>query len=65
MADTNANDPIVKPADLHITGGEAGEIGTKDLHITSDPADRIAEKVLGDGGGASTDDLHITSEPAK
>ncbi|MFD3536258.1 hypothetical protein [Streptomyces sp. NPDC058664] len=58
-------DPIAKPEDLHITGGETEQIGTKDLHITSEPADAIADKVLGTGTGASTNDLHITSEPAK
>ncbi|MFE0334423.1 hypothetical protein [Streptomyces sp. NPDC058955] len=63
MADINATDPIAKPEDLHITGGGEGEIGTKDLHITSEPANEIAEKVLGDG--PSTDDLHITTEPVK
>ncbi|MFB6840066.1 hypothetical protein [Streptomyces sp. NPDC056361] len=63
MGDIDATNPVTEPDNLHITGTETGQIGTKNLHITSEPADAIADKVLGDG--ASTDNLHITSEPAK
>ncbi|MGW8353056.1 hypothetical protein [Streptomyces wedmorensis] len=64
MGDINATDPIITPENLHVTGGtETDQIGTKNLHVTSEPADAIADKVLGDG--ASTENLHVTTEPAK
>ncbi|MGW8764698.1 hypothetical protein ACWGN5_19540 [Streptomyces sp. NPDC055815] len=62
MSDINATDPVIKPENLHVTGTETEQIGTKNLHVTSEPADAIADKVLGDG--ASTDNLHVTTEPA-
>ncbi|MFI0988750.1 hypothetical protein [Streptomyces exfoliatus] len=68
MGDIDANDPIVKPNNLHATGTESEQIGTKNLHATSEPADAIADKILTQnpaGTTASTDNLHATSEPAK
>ncbi len=64
MAEIEATDPTVKPENLHVTGGETEQIGTKNLHVTSEPADAIADKVLGEGA-ASTDNLHVTTEPVK
>ncbi|MEV6245719.1 hypothetical protein AB0M38_05865 [Streptomyces sp. NPDC051742] len=63
MGDIDATDPIIKPENLHVTGTETDQIGTKNLHVTTEPADAIADKVL--GGGASTENLHVTTEPAK
>ncbi|MDX2563929.1 hypothetical protein PV371_30370 [Streptomyces sp. TX20-6-3] len=61
-------DPTATPDNLHATGTEDEQIGTKNLHATSAPANAIADKVLTqnpDGAGASTNNLHATSEPAK
>ncbi|MYV65217.1 hypothetical protein GT043_04480 [Streptomyces sp. SID2131] len=62
MADIEANDPIVKPENLHATGTETEQIGTKNLHATSEPANAIADKIVGEG--APKKNLHATSEPA-
>ncbi|MEU1225593.1 hypothetical protein [Streptomyces sp. NPDC005828] len=61
MGDIDATDPIIKPDNLHVTGGSE-TIGTKNLHVTTEAADAIADKVLGDG--APADNLHVTTEPA-
>ncbi|MEV8590164.1 hypothetical protein [Streptomyces sp. NPDC051180] len=66
MGDFDAKDPIIKPQDLHATGG-GEQIVTKDLHATSEPANAIADKILTREQKppvATTDDLHATSEPA-
>ncbi|KQX58016.1 MULTISPECIES: hypothetical protein [unclassified Streptomyces] len=62
MGDTTAKDPVITPENLHVTGTETEQIGTKNLHVTSEPADAIADKVLGEG--APAENLHVTTEPA-
>ncbi|QGZ49470.1 hypothetical protein GPZ77_14775 [Streptomyces sp. QHH-9511] len=74
MGDIDSNEPVIKPTNLHATGG-GEEITTKNLHATSEPAvDAITEKITTQNlhatgtpvnADASTDNLHATSEPAK
>ncbi|MFB7518236.1 hypothetical protein [Streptomyces sp. NPDC056144] len=66
MGDITANDPIATPTNLHATGVEGEEIGTKNLHATSEQADAIADKILTQApdATAATENLHATSEPA-
>ncbi|MFJ3903194.1 hypothetical protein [Streptomyces sp. NPDC090025] len=74
MSNPIEQDAVVKPQDMHATGGTGGEITTKDMHATSEPAiDAITAKVTGAGAGAAveaeqqliTKDMHATSEPFK
>ncbi|MEV5974282.1 hypothetical protein [Streptomyces sp. NPDC051921] len=67
------------PGNIHITGGDAGDITTKNIHITDgeNTAAEIAEKIgihvtegdplaaSADSGAVTTENIHITSEPAK
>ncbi|MDT9692636.1 hypothetical protein Q5762_30760 [Streptomyces sp. P9(2023)] len=74
MGDIDKNEPVMKPTNLHATGG-GEEMTTKNLHATSEPAaDAIAEKITTKNlhatgtpltADATTDNLHATSEPAK
>ncbi|MFG3349584.1 hypothetical protein ACGF1Z_31560 [Streptomyces sp. NPDC048018] len=65
MSNPIEKDAVVKPQDMHATGGTEGEITTKDMHATSEPAiDAITKKVKGTGAGEiTTMDMHATSEP--
>ncbi|MGW0466452.1 hypothetical protein ACWDX6_14405 [Streptomyces sp. NPDC003027] len=71
-----SDEQIVKPTNIHVTGGEATDIETKNIHVTGGEAtDAIADKIGiknihvtggGEGGGtASTENIHVTTEPAK
>ncbi|GAA2796205.1 hypothetical protein [Streptomyces showdoensis] len=65
MSNPIEQNPVVKPQDMHATGGTESEITTKDMHATSEPAiDAITAKVTGKGD-ITTMDMHATSEPAK
>ncbi|MEU6932366.1 hypothetical protein [Streptomyces sp. NPDC046385] len=67
MSNPIEQNPVVKPQDMHATGGTESEIVTKDMHATSEPAvDAITAKVTGKGtADITTMDMHATSEPAK
>ncbi|MFC8505684.1 hypothetical protein ACFU3J_01480 [Streptomyces sp. NPDC057411] len=66
MSNPIEQDPVVKPQDMHATGGTESGITTKDMHATSEPAiDAITAKVTGKKDEITTLDMHATSEPAK
>lgn len=73
-----SDEQIVKPTNVHITGGETADLETKNVHITGgEGGDAIAEKIgiknVHITGEPTTEDpitptptnVHITSEPAK
>ncbi|MFI8521383.1 hypothetical protein ACIGEZ_26705 [Streptomyces sp. NPDC085481] len=65
MSNPIEKDAVVKPQDMHATGGTEG-ITTKDMHATSEPAvDAITAKVTGKGEELVTQDMHATTEPFK
>ncbi|MFF7182856.1 hypothetical protein [Streptomyces sp. NPDC008121] len=53
MSDATEKEPVIKPQDMHATGGTEGDVTTKDMHAT------------GTGDGLVTKDMHATSEPFK
>ncbi|MFC9703390.1 MULTISPECIES: hypothetical protein [unclassified Streptomyces] len=72
-----SDDQIIKPTNVHVTGGELADIETKNVHVTGgeDASDAIAEKIgiknvhvtgePADAAAAPLGNVHVTTEPAK
>ncbi|MER5533215.1 hypothetical protein [Streptomyces mirabilis] len=66
MSEIENDDPIVKPDNTHVTGGEDGvDITPMNTHVTSSPIKPLNTVIAADDDGTVTpDNTHVTSEPS-